>query len=101
MNGTTAIPEGALVALYLNAQGKVLLIEDLKNVQRDVQGMVRGCTDARPSIFEGPVVSFRRAEGLRCCYVRGKCYPCTLLEFIVLTILQFIVALVKGLFKRA
>jgi hypothetical protein len=102
MNSTTimlneievAVPSGALVAVYLDSEGRAVLVEDLKGVRREGVRRLQMREGERTPRLEGRVMSFRgTGYFVRCCYVNGKCYPCALLEFLIIAIVQFVVGI--------
>jgi hypothetical protein len=96
MNSMQKIPTEAVVAIYLDARGRAVFVEDVNKVERD--GRALACNDGRPALADSHVVSFRKAVNLtRCCWVNGRCYPCSLVEYLLLLVYQ----LFRNLFRTA
>jgi hypothetical protein len=92
----SAIPSQAVMAVYLDAQGKALLIENVKNVSRQIRPV--DMLTERPSPSEGGVVTFQGGGGtvaFRICCINGKCWPCSFIEYFGLQMIRFF----KSMFK--
>jgi len=96
MKALTKIPKEAVFALYLSADGKALVIEDLENVSREIRQV--SILSKRPPDTSNRIVSFRVGGGTvpqRMCCIPGKCWPCYLVEYLFLLILAWFINLFK------
>lgn len=85
------IPSEAVMAVYLDAQGKALLIENVKNVSRQIRPV--DMLTKRPSSPEGGLMTFQGGGGsvpFRICCIPGKCWPCGFVEYLFLRMIWFL-----------
>jgi hypothetical protein len=88
----STVPTQAVMAVYLDAQGKALVIENVKNVSRQIRPV--DMLTERPSSSEDGLVTFQSAL-FRICCINGKCWPCSLVEYLFVGMVLFF----KRLFK--
>jgi hypothetical protein len=87
----STVPSQAVMAVYLDAQGKALVIENVKNVSRQIRP-VEMLKERPPD--DGGLVTFQSAP-FRICCINGKCWPCSLVEYLFIGMVLFF----KRLFK--
>lgn len=88
----STVPSQAVMAVYLDAQGKALVIENVRNVSRQIR-QVDMLTE-RPSPSDGGLVTFQSVASRLCC-IPGKCWPCSIVEYLFLEMILFF----KRMFK--
>jgi hypothetical protein len=88
--GLSPIPSEAVMAVYLDAQGKALLVENVTNVSRQIRQV--DMLPERPSPAPGHVMTFPGGGGtaaFRICCIPGRCWPCSIVQYFFLRMIEF------------
>lgn len=86
----STMPSEAVMAVYLDARGKALLVENVKNVSRQIRQV--DMLSERPSSAAGTVVTFPGGGGFvpfRICCIPGRCWPCSIFQYFFLKMIEF------------
>jgi len=95
---STIVVSNATLAVYFDARGRAIHFEDVENLKREISPVTMLNHRSRPHV--GPTLLFSTPESslfYKICCVHGKCYPCSILEYISLKLIEFFKQLISGL----
>jgi hypothetical protein len=88
---STIVVSNAKMAVYFDARGRATHCEDVENVRREISPVAMLNERSRPHV--GPTLMFSTEESSmfrKMCCIPGKCWPCSVLEYALLKLLEFL-----------
>src|SRR5882672_11170452 len=95
---STIVVTNAKMAVYFNARGRAVHFEDVENVKREISPVTMHKHRSSPHV--GPTLLFSTEESsmfYRICCVHGICFPCSMLEYIFLKLIELFKQLIFGI----
>jgi hypothetical protein len=87
---STIVVSNAKMAVYFDARGRAMHFEDVENVKREISPVTMLKRRSRPHV--GPTLLFSTEESsmfYKTCCIHGKCFPCSIFEYLYLKLLEF------------
>jgi hypothetical protein len=88
---STIVVSNAKMAVYFDARGRAIHCEDVENVKREISPVAMLSKRSRPHV--GPTLLFSTEESsmfYKTCCIPGKCWPCSIFEYLYLKLIEFL-----------
>jgi hypothetical protein len=88
---STIVVSNAKMAVYFDASGRAMHFEDVENVKREISPVAMLNERSRPHV--GRTLLFSTGESSmfrKICCINGKCWPCGILEYALLKLLELL-----------